>query len=50
MEFLKQVWDYFKGKKTFITGALMIVLGFMQGDNQMIMEGIGFITLRSALK
>lgn len=37
---------FFSGKKTFIVGALMVALGLLQGDNQIILEGIGFITLR----
>ena len=40
---------FFKGKKTYIIGILMIILGYLQGNNQMIMEGLGFITLRAGV-
>jgi len=39
-----------EGKKTIITGILMITLGILQGNNQLILEGIGFITLRLGIK
>ena len=39
-----------EGRKTFIVGALMIALGVLQGNNQLILEGIGFITLRLGIK
>jgi len=42
--------EMLKGKKTIITGALMIALGVLQGNNQLILEGIGFITLRLGIK
>lgn len=38
------------GKKTYIIGVLMILLGFLQGDNQLVLEGLGFITLRAGVK
>ena len=38
-----------KGKKTYLVGILMIILGIMNGDNQMILEGLGFITLRAGV-
>ena len=50
MEFIKKVINFTQGKKTYAIGALMIVLGILQGDNSMIVEGIGFITLRNAIK
>ena len=40
---------FFKGKKTYIIGLLMIILGYLQGDNQMIMTGLGFLTLRAGI-
>jgi len=45
-----QTREFFKGRKTYIIGVLMIALGLLQGDNQMILEGIGFITFRVAIK
>jgi len=49
MKKLILVKDFFKGKKTFIIGTLMVALGLLNGDNQMILEGIGFITLRVSI-
>lgn len=40
------VWNWLKGKKTLIVGFLMIVLGLLNGDQKMIFDGLGFITLR----
>ena len=41
--------DFLKGKKTYLVGFLMIVLGLLQGNNEMILEGVGFITLRAGI-
>lgn len=41
--------EFFSGKKSYIVGALTIVLGFMQNDTQMIMTGLGIITLRAGI-
>lgn len=40
------VWDLLKGKKTYIVGGLMVLLGLLQGDQKMVFDGLGFITLR----
>lgn len=37
------------GKKTYVVALLMIALGIMNGDNQMVLEGIGFLTLRAGI-
>jgi len=42
--------EFLSGKKTFITGALMIALGFVQGDMQLALEGAGLIFLRLGMK
>lgn len=47
---MTHLWELLKGKKTFIVGALMIVLGLLNGDNKQVLDGIGFITLRLAVK
>ena len=49
METLKTIWDFLSGKKTYIAGGLMIVLGLIQNDTQMILEGIGLLTLRQSV-
>ena len=41
--------EAFKGKKTYLIGGLMIALGLLNGDNQMILEGFGFLTLRAGI-
>jgi hypothetical protein len=41
--------EYLKGKKTYVIGLLMIILGYLQGDNQLILEGLGLITLRAGI-
>lgn len=40
---------FLKGKKTYIVGILMIILGLIQGDSQMVLSGLGFITLRTGV-
>ena len=37
------------GKKTYVIGLLMVVLGILQNESQMILEGIGFITMRAGI-
>lgn len=41
--------DYLSGKKAYIVGCLMMILGFLQGDTQMIFEGLGIVTLRAGI-
>lgn len=43
---MKKVIQFLSGKKTYIVGGLMIILGLLTGDNQQILGGIGLITLR----
>ncbi len=47
---MKELIAFFSGKKTYIIGLLMIILGILQNNNQMILEGIGFITLRAGVE
>jgi len=46
---MNKVIDFFKGKKTYFIGLLMIVLGLLNQDNQMVLEGLGFITVRAGI-
>lgn len=46
---MEKILAIFSGKKTFLVGILMIALGLLNGDTQMVMEGLGFITLRAAV-
>lgn len=40
---------FFSGKKSYIVGILTVILGFMNNDTQMIMAGLGIITLRAGI-
>jgi len=46
---LNKLWQFQKGKKAYITGILMIILGYQSGNNQLILEGLGIITLRAGI-
>lgn len=49
MQALKDIKKFFVGKKTYIVGILMIILGLLTDNGEMIMGGIGFITLRAGI-
>lgn len=49
MTTLEHLVDFFDGKKTYIVGTLMIILGLLNGDNKMILDGVGFMTVRAAI-
>ena len=40
---------FFSGKKSYVVGILTIILGYMNNDTQMIMTGLGIITLRDGI-
>lgn len=46
---MKKYFNLLSGKKTYIIGILMIALGILNNDNQIVLEGIGFITLRAGI-
>lgn len=46
---MTKVINFFSGKKTYIVGLLMITLGYMTQDNQLMLEGLGLITLRAGI-
>lgn len=46
IETIKTILKATDGYKTYVVGALMILLGIYNSDNQMILEGIGLISLR----
>lgn len=50
MRALHEYWTWLSGKKTYVIGILMIALGLLQGDNQMVLEGLGVMTLRHGIK
>ena len=41
--------DFLKGKKTYIIAILMILLGFLNNDQKLILEGLGLFTLRAGV-
>jgi len=41
--------DFLKGKKMYIMGCLMIILGLLNGDQKMVLEGITVLTARAAI-
>lgn len=43
---MNKIIEFFSGRKTFIVAGLMIVLGVLNSDNQLILEGLGLISLR----
>jgi len=49
MDKVKMILGFLKGKKTYIVGTLMIILGLLTGEKEMVLEGIGFMTLRASI-
>lgn len=47
---MQKLLSFGEGYRTYIIGTLMILLGLLQGDQKLILEGIAFITLRAAKK
>lgn len=41
--------EYLKGKKSYIVGALMIALGLLQSDQNLVLQGISVVTLRAGI-
>jgi len=41
--------ELLKGKKTYIVGALMIILGLLTQDNELILQGLSVMTLRAGI-
>jgi len=46
---LNTIVKFLSGKKSYIVGVLTIILGFLNGDTQMIMTGLGIVTLRAGI-
>lgn len=46
---MTKIIEFFKGKKTYIIGLLMIVLGILQQDQNLILEGIAVLFLRAGV-
>jgi hypothetical protein len=41
--------EFLKGKKSFIVGLLTVVLGLLNDDTQLILQGLSVITLRAGI-
>jgi hypothetical protein len=48
-ELLRSLQTRVKGKKTYVVGALMVLLGILTGDVQMMAEGLAFSTIRAGI-
>lgn len=46
---MTQIITLLKGKKTYIIGALTILLGILQQNTEMIMAGLSMLTLRAGI-
>jgi len=46
---MTNIITFLQGKKAYIVGTLTIILGFMNGDMKMVMDGFGIITLRAGI-
>jgi len=41
--------EFLKGKKSFIVGLITVVLGLLNNDTQLILQGLSVITLRAGI-
>ncbi len=46
---MKTIISFFSGKKAYIVGILMVVLGILQGNQDMILQGLSVITIRAGI-
>jgi hypothetical protein len=46
---MNRIIDFFYGRKTYITGVVMIVLGLLQGDSELVLQGVGLMTVRAGI-
>ena len=44
-----EIWEFLKGRKTYIIGCLLIALGFMEGSVERVLEGLVVMSLRNGL-
>ncbi|MDA3837239.1 MAG: hypothetical protein PF542_06485 [Nanoarchaeota archaeon] len=49
MEKVLEALRFLNGYKTYFVGALMIILGIIQSDNELILQGIGLMTIRKGI-
>jgi len=44
-----KVFEFLKGKKAYITGLVMVLLGLLENDTQLVLEGLGVCFLRAGI-
>lgn len=49
LNMIKGATELLKGKKAYLVGVLMVALGLLQGNNQLVLEGLSVITLRAGI-
>lgn len=50
MNIIKTIQALLKGKKSYFIGTLTVILGLLNGDTQMVMTGLGILTLRAGIE
>lgn len=45
----RTIKQFLSGKKTYIVGLLMIAQGLLTGDTQLVLEGVGLMTVRAGI-
>jgi hypothetical protein len=50
MLIINDIIYFLSGKKTYITGALMIALGALQGNTELALQGFGLLFLRKGVE
>lgn len=46
---MQKIIEFLSGRKTIIVGGVMILLGIIQQDQELILEGLGLIFLRTGV-
>ena len=49
MDKLLNLVNSLSGYKTYAVGGLMVLLGLLNGDNNMVLQGLGLLTVRHAI-
>lgn len=46
---MKSIIAFTSGKKAYLVGVLMILLGVLQSNNDMVLQGLAVITIRAGI-
>lgn len=49
LQFINSTYEFLQGKKTYIVGTFMIIIGLNQQNSDLILQGFGLITLRAGI-